>query len=107
MAPKKMSKKRAALLAELENVIGNNCYNGNIQNYGPHGAYYDEGRSFRYPLTAIDQDGEKRKFKSAATDLSPEVLSTGYSAFSANRLHIVTALDDVLRHLEQNHGLEL
>jgi hypothetical protein len=107
MAPNKLTKKRAELLAELENIIGNNCYNGSIQNYGPNGAYYGEGRSFRYPLTAVDPDGTKRKFRSAAKDLSPEVLSTGYYAFGANRLHIVTAIDEVLRHLEQNYGLKI
>lgn len=107
MPPKKMTKKRAKLLAELEHVIGKNCYNGNIQNWGAGGAYYGEGRTFRYPLTTIDDAGEKRKSYSPATGLQPEVLSTGYYAFGANRLHIVTALDEVLRHLEQNYGLKL
>jgi len=107
MARKKMTKKRAALLVELEHVIGSNCYNGNIQNWGPGGAYYGEGRSFRYPLTTVDQHGEKRKAYTPDRSISPEVLSTGYYAFGANRLHIITALDEVLRHLEEKHGLKL
>ena len=107
MARKKMTKKRLELLAELEHIIGSNCYNGNIQNWGPGGTYYGEGRTFRYPLTTIDQNREKRKSYSPARGLSPEVLSTGYYAFGANRLHIITALDEVLRYLEENHGLKL
>lgn len=102
-----MTKTRARLLADLEQVIGSNCYNGNIQNWGPGGAYYGEGRTFRYPLTTVDADGEKRKSYSAARNFSPEVLSTGYYAFGANRLHIITALDEVLRYLEAHHGLKL
>ena len=102
-----MSKKRAALLAELEDVIGSNCYNGNIQNWGPGAAYYREGRTFRYPLTTVDQNGDKQKAHRSASTLPPEILSTGYYAFGANRLHIITALDEVLRYLKEKHGLKL
>lgn len=28
-------KRRAKLLAQLEHIVGSNCYNGNIQNFGP------------------------------------------------------------------------
>jgi len=107
MPPTKITKKRARLLAALEDLIGSNCYNGNIQNWGPNGAFYGEGRSFRYPLTTIDGEGEKRKTTYPAPFLAPSVLSTGYYAFGANRLHIVTALDEVLRYLEKNHDLKL
>ena len=107
MARKEMGKERAELLAELEHIIGRNCYNGNIQNWGPAGAYYGEGRTFRYPLTTIDENGEKLKTYSRAHGLSAEVLSSGYYAFGANRLHIISALDKVLHHLEEKHGLKL
>lgn len=98
---------RDVLLAKLEAIIGDSCYNGNIQNYGPNGRFEGEGRSFRYPLTVIDSDGKKHKKRSAATDISQEELSTGYYAFGANRLHIIKALDDVLKHLEENNDLKI
>jgi hypothetical protein len=47
----KLTKKRIDLLVELERIIGNETYNGNIQNWGPGGEYYGEGREFRYPLS--------------------------------------------------------
>ncbi|MEZ5769781.1 MAG: hypothetical protein R3D80_20615 [Paracoccaceae bacterium] len=40
MAAKEMTKKRAKLLAELEYLLGSECYNGNIQNWGPNGIQY-------------------------------------------------------------------
>lgn len=104
---KPLTEARATLLSHIEKIIGSNCYNGNIQNFGPRGVYYGEGRTFRYPLTTIDENGEKTKFGSRAWGISPEQLSTGYYAFGANRLSIIAALDEVLRYLEQNHGLNL
>ena len=99
-----LTPERAALLERLEKIVGSNCYNGNIQNWGPNGVQYGEGRSFRYPLTTVAEDGQKRKY---AFDLSPKQLTTGHYAFGANKLNIITALDEVLRYLEKNHGLRL
>jgi hypothetical protein len=36
------------LLVELEQIVGNECYNGNIQNYGSWGELESTGRRFRY-----------------------------------------------------------
>ena len=103
-----LTKKRAKLLAELEHLVGKNCYNPNTQNWGPDGVYKGEGRGFRYPLTMIDERGGKRKRSyPPATDVSPEMLATGYYACGANRFHIIKALDDVLQHLENHHGLKV
>lgn len=104
----KLTKKRAELLAELEPLVGTNCNNPNIQNWGPGEVYKGEGRDLRYSLSMIDKCGEERRRKfPLATDVAPEMLATGYYAFGANRLHIIKALDDVLRHLETHHGLNL
>ena len=107
MAKKKLTKKRAKLLADLENIVGNNCYNGNIQNWGPGGIYEGEGRYFRYPLTVRDEDGSIRKRRHSNHDLTPEQIATGYYAFGANRLHITRAIEEVLQYLERNHELKL
>ncbi len=98
---------RAKLLADLEYLVGNNCYNPKIQNYGAHGIYEGEGRSIRYPLTTLDGENEPRKSRGKASAADAKELSTGYYAFGVNRLHIIKALDEVLRHLEDNHGLKL
>jgi len=45
-----LQKSRRQVLVRLESILGNACYNANIQNYGPGGIREAEGRSFRYPL---------------------------------------------------------
>lgn len=101
------SKKRAKLLSDLEYLIGSSCYNGNIQNHGPGGVAYVEGRTFRYPLTLITSDGEKLKQRNKVLEANYDDLQSGFYAFGANRLGIVEALDNVLTHLETNHNLKL
>ncbi|WP_299898701.1 hypothetical protein [uncultured Ruegeria sp.] len=106
--PKKLTKKRAKLLAELTELVGGHCYNGNIQNYGPGGMYEGEGRSFQYSLTVTDQEGNKRKCKYPTNaTISPEELISGHFKFGANQLNIVYALDRVLAKLEGDYGLKL
>lgn len=107
MARKTVSQKRAKLLAHLENIVGNQCFNGNIQNWGPNGIFEGEGREFRYPVTFVDKNGNKIKRRTSGSDLSPEILINGYYAFGANELHIAKALDEVLKYLEREHGLKL
>ena len=98
---------RQRLILELEDIIGEECYNGNIQNWGPNGAFLGEGRSFRYPITFIDEDKKQIKRRYADLSLTSNVFQTGYYAFGANRLNIIRALDYVLRHLEEEYGLDL
>jgi hypothetical protein len=107
MPPKKPTKKRAKLLAELEYLVGSACYNASIQNWGPGGAFEGEGRDFRYPLTVVGPEGDKKKVRYKADSDDPAKLVTGYYAFGANQLQIMMALDDVLRHLELNHDLKI
>ena len=107
MTSSKLTKKRAKLLAELEHIVGKNCYNGNIQNYGAGGSFEGEGRHFRYPLTMIDEGGNKRKRSyPPVSDIPPEMVSTGYYAFGANRLHIIKALSEVLQMLEDRYDVK-
>lgn len=107
MATQTISKKRAELLARLEDIIGSECYNDNIQNWGPGGVYEGEGRDFRYPVTFIDTHGKKIKKRSAAIDLPAEIIRTGHYAFGANRLHIVMGLDRVISFLEREYDLKI
>lgn len=107
MPSMKLTKKRAKILAELEYLIGSECYNGNIQNWGPNGVQYLSGREFRYPLTVVNEDGEKAKFRYKAHSEDLSQLGSGYYAFGANRLHIIEGLKRVLDYLESHHDLKL
>ena len=104
-----LSKTRRQLLVRMESILGNECYNGSIQNYGPGGVREAEGRSFRYPLTVRMPDRTKAKIRDSAvpSTLSSEALRTGYYAFGANQLDVMAALERILEHLERHHGLSL
>jgi hypothetical protein len=104
---KNISKTRIRLLLELESIIGSECYNANIQNWGPNGVFEGEGRDFRYPITFIDPNGNKIKRKRVDDSLSSQVATTGHYAFGANQLQIIRALDKVVRHLEEKHNLSI
>jgi hypothetical protein len=94
------------LLIEMENIVGNECYNKNIQNYESWGVLSFSGRSFRYPVQ-FRKDDAKYKTRSVNDTIPSEDLITGYYAFGANELGIYRALYKVLQHLEENHGLIL
>jgi hypothetical protein len=99
----KMSALRIRLLLELENIIGSECYNQNIQNWGPNGVFEGEGREFRYPITFIGSDGNKIKRKSVDNNIPVDVAITGYYAFGANQLQIIRALDRVVSYMEEQY----
>lgn len=103
---KAISKKKKELLLKLENIIGNSCYNGNIQNYYMW-ELEDEGRWFRYPITFIEKDGSKDKSRYPDSKISVEKLKSGHYAFGANQLFIFKALIEVLQYLENKYGLEI
>lgn len=98
---------RRELLVKLESIIGNSCYNANIQNYGPGGVRVSDGRAFRYPLSVRSPNGEVAKVKSHSVpgSVPSSDLLSGYYAFGANQLDIMTGLDDILQYLERHHGL--
>ena len=102
-----MNAQRKQLLIELEDIIGNEFYNANIQNWGPGGVFEGEGRALRYPVIFRDKDGKSIKTKHVDTALPSETIITGIYKFGANELSIMRALDLMLSHLERRHGLDL
>lgn len=103
-----MSKRRRELLRELESIVGNAMFNGNIQNRTAGGAYVYSGRDFRYPLTLVDAEGRKTKSRRGLESNSPEEVILGaYYAFGANHLHIGAALAAVVEHLERECGFSV
>lgn len=75
------ARERKALLAKMENIIGNSCYNGNIQNLGPNYERYCDGREFRYPITFLDNGKDKDKCYDTDSNMSLKRMRTGYYAF--------------------------
>lgn len=95
-----------SLLIELEKIVGNECYNGNIQNYGSWGEIESEGRQFRYPVKFYTSSGESKRW-AISPDIPSEELITGYYAFGANELNIYRALFKVISHLREKYGLKV
>lgn len=94
------------LLIELEQIVGNECYNGNIQNYDSWGELESEGRQFRYPVKFYTGSGESKKW-TVSPDIPSEELITGYYAFGANELNIYRALFKIVSHLREKYGLKV
>ena len=95
-----LTKKRRALLIELERIVGSQCWNDNTRN-----GEWDQGRQFRYPIRFPQKKG--RRVRPVMSRLSGAMLLTGHYVFGANKLFIFRALNRVLRHLEKTHGLRL
>lgn len=102
-----MNEKRKRLLIELENIVGNEFYNGNIQNWAPGGVFEGEGRALRYPVTLRGKDGKTIKMRHVDPALPAETVITGMYRLGANELSIMRALDLITTHLERNYGLDL
>lgn len=88
------------ILSEMEAIIGNSCYNGNIQNWGAGGEWLGEGREFRYPIIFLGKDLKKEKNWHSDPSMLIQKMRTGYYAFGANRLYIIQALEKILDDLE-------
>lgn len=93
------------LLVRMEEIIGAECYNANIQNYSAWGVWEGEGRSFQYPVTFI-ADGTETKRRTAPAEIQPETLITGHYKFGANELGIYRALIRLVDMLERDYGLQ-
>lgn len=102
-----LSNARRKLLVRMESMLGGECYNQNIQNYGPGGVREAAGRSFRYPLTVRAKDGSTTKVRDSSVPaaIPSDTLLSGYYAFGANQLDVMASLNRILQYLERHHGL--
>jgi len=107
-APKKeMSEATKQLLAKLEDIIGNSCYNTSAKNFAGRDEL-DDGRWIRYPIT-VQYNGKPEQFR---RKLPPSVLAKDdflrarYVA-GVNHFYVVQGLFEVLQYLEKHHGLKL
>lgn len=92
------------LLVELEDIVGNECYNSNIQNYSSGGILESEGRKYRYPVT-LGENSQAKKRLMPTDDFG--TLMTGHYKFGANNLNIFTALSKIVKHLELNYDFKI
>lgn len=94
------------ILIELEEIIGNECYNSNIKNYESWGRLESEGRKFRYPVK-FHNESQEIKRRTIPNNIPSEELITGHYSFGANELNIFRALFKIVLHLQEKHGLKL
>ena len=87
----------------MEDIIGNECYNQNIQNYGPGGVWEGEGRSFRYPITFIVDDKDDKR-RNVSSSIDTEILMTGRYKFGSNELNIFRALVKIVEMLQAEYN---
>jgi hypothetical protein len=102
-----MDENRKRLLIALEQIVGNEFYNANIQNWGPGGVFEGEGRAFRYAVTFRGKDGKAIKTKHIDPNVPAETLMTGMYKLGATELSIMRALDQVVSYLEKRYRLDL
>lgn len=95
------------LLTRMEKIVGNSCYNGNIQNYAGRGVLGSEGRVFRYPVTFTQPDDSTLKRWDRQDDIAAEVLINGHYKVGANELSIYRALVKIIDMLETEYGFKL
>ena len=97
----KLTKKTVELVCELEEIIGDSCYNPDSLN----GWTLEEGCSFRYPVTYDGSDGAEHKTRWIITDMDKSRLNSVRYKFGANNLFIGKAVVKVLERLEQKYGI--
>lgn len=108
----KLTKKMCKMIAELEYLIGSECYNPNSYD----GWNEIEGCAFRYPINvpAPGKNGEYIKIRSEINDtilinqkdISPSMVSYMKYKFGSNELYIGQGLIDVLEYLENRYDLD-
>jgi hypothetical protein len=105
-----LSLERKDLLLTMETIIGSQCYNGNIQNYGPYGVWEGEGRGYRYPINFISKENEKVKVRSTKYRkefiFQDDLILTGIYQFGANSIAIMSGLNKVLNYLEDRYNID-
>ena len=108
----KLSKEICKLIAELEYLVGSECYNPNS-----YDGWNDiEGCDFRYPINVPTpgEDGEYIKikgrilnnFKIKDEDVSESMVSYMKYKFGSNELYIGQGIMGILEYLERRYKLD-
>ena len=98
----KLTKATTNLICELEQIIGNQCYNPNSLN----GYTLEEGLEFRYPVWYENKEGDDTKTSYKIRDIDKSKIGTIRYKFGSNHLYIGEAIVNALEHLERKYGLD-
>lgn len=104
----KLNNDLCELIAELEYIVGSECYNPNS-----YDGWNDvEGCSFRYPINVPNSEGEYRKIRSNINtyfyypgDISAESITYMKYKFGSNELYIGKGIIGILEYLEKRYRL--
>lgn len=90
------------LLIELEQIVGNECYNINkAEPWRRWGVLEPTCEKLRYPLTFETNDERVIKAHSVPADLSNTDFISGKYVFGGNQLDVFRGLYKVLKHLKE------
>lgn len=106
----KLNKDLCKVIAEIEYLIGSECYNPNS-----YDGWNDvEGCEFRYPVNVRNQDGEFVKIRTNINttallekkDITTDAIKYMKYKFGSNELFIGLGIINVLEFLENRYGLD-
>ncbi len=106
----KLNTKLCSLVADIEQIIGSECYNPNS-----YDGWNDvEGCEFRYPINIRTQSGKFVKVRTnintssllSKEDITPEAIKYMKYKFGSNELFIGLGIVKTLEFLEKTYGLD-
>lgn len=106
----KLSKSICKMIADIEFLIGSECYNPNT-----YDGWNDiEGCDYRYPINVPNKDGHYTKIRLninetsliSSEDITPGTVKYMKYKFGANELFVGLGIIKVLQYLEERYGLD-
>lgn len=105
-----ITNKTAKLIADLEYLIGKECYNPNS-----YDGWNDiEGCDFRYPINVPNDEGKYQKIRSRITnsyliddkDITPSAVKYMKYKFGSNELYVGKGIINILEYLEERYNID-
>ena len=106
----KLTKKMRRVVADIEYIIGSECYNPNS-----HDGWNDiDGCDYRYPINVRNRDGEFVKIRNNINetylldekDITADSIKYMKYKFGSNELFIGLGIINALEYLEERYGLD-
>lgn len=106
----KLTKKMCRVIADIEYLIGSECYNPNS-----YDGWNDiEGCSFRYPINVPNENGKYTKIRTKITesyllkqaDITPKSVTYMNYKFGSNELYIGIGIISTLEYLEERYSID-
>lgn len=106
----KLTKTMCRVIADLEYLIGSECYNPNS-----YDGWQDiDGCDFRYPINVPNSEGEYTKVRGninnsyliQSKDINPDMVSYMKYKFGSNELFVGKGIINVLTYLENRYDID-